>query len=118
MPEVVKVKRPVSVWLSQILIVLVFGLMTSFVISDLIESDSLPRFSDSGSLFWEAVGYFWVACCVAGFLGMTFRLKFSRFLVIGLFVIIFGWFIVNYFTDPEIRDSWLDGDHFLTWDLW
>lgn len=113
MSEMVKAKRPVSVWLSMLLLFIILGLFGAFFLAGILDpSDeaTVPTFSDSGSIVWELVGLSWITCCVAGFVGMIFKLKFSRFLVAALFVTVFIWYVFTYLSDPEIVDAWSNRD--------
>lgn len=105
MSEVVKVKRPVSVWLSQVLLILVLVFLFSFVLPDSIELGR-PSFSpiDSSSLAWEMVGISIVLSCLAGLVGLTLRFKTSRFLVTAIFIGVLVWIFYNLSTDPKVRD--------------
>jgi hypothetical protein len=105
-----KIRRPLTVWLSQALLLIVLVAIAIAIGADIYEYGLLPAGPfevstdpmDGLSNILE--GLFTIAF-IAGFFGMAFRARWSRLLTAGTFFVFFLWFVVIFLTDAEL---WAD----------
>jgi hypothetical protein len=94
-------KRPISVWIAQILSViygLLFTSMAWVTISDALDLEG-PNAEYGASL--AVMNTTFAILFLTAFLSMVFRWKWGRWFSTTAFLIVTGWLLYGFFTDPE-----------------
>lgn len=86
MSGIVKMKRPLSVWLSQVFVILVMIWSGRHALSFAIEAANMAGVEVllRVDIF---VAVLWTIACIVGFVGLALRKNFSRYLVSVLFIL-------------------------------
>ena len=103
-----KIRRPLTVWLSQALLLIVLIAIAFVIGAEIYENGLFPDEPFEVSIdpmngLRRIVGGLFTLAFIAGFFGMAFRASWSRSLTAGTFLVFFLWFLVNFLTDAELR---------------